>query len=53
MTDKNITAIIGKAILEGKYLNITYKNKNGEVPLLAEVFTSAAHDSKHSFSSGI
>ena len=31
MIDKNITAIIGKAIREGKYLNITYKNKSGEI----------------------
>lgn len=28
MIDKKITALIGKAIREGKYLNITYKNKN-------------------------
>lgn len=31
MIDKNITAIIGKAIRDGKYLNITYKNKSGEI----------------------
>ncbi|MBU3663814.1 MAG: hypothetical protein FGM41_11550, partial [Bacteroidetes bacterium] len=31
MIDKNITAIIGKAIREGKYLNITYKNISGIV----------------------
>ncbi|MCD6556512.1 MAG: hypothetical protein J7K64_04895, partial [Bacteroidales bacterium] len=31
MTDKNITALLGKAIREGKYLNIRYKNKNGEI----------------------
>jgi hypothetical protein len=30
MTDK-ITALIGKAIREGKYLDITYKNKTGEI----------------------
>jgi hypothetical protein len=30
MIEKNITALIGKAIREGKYLNIRYKNKNGE-----------------------
>ncbi len=29
--DKNITTLIGKAIREGKYLNITYKNKSGEI----------------------
>ncbi|MGE0771367.1 MAG: DEAD/DEAH box helicase [Cyclobacteriaceae bacterium] len=31
MIDKQITIAIGKAIREGKYLNITYKNKNGEI----------------------
>lgn len=31
MMDKNITTLIGKAIREGKYLNITYKNKSGEI----------------------
>lgn len=31
MTDKNITALLGQAIREGKYLNITYKNQNGEI----------------------
>jgi len=31
MINKDITAIIGKAIREGKYLNITYKNKDGEI----------------------
>lgn len=31
MIDKKITALIGKAIREGKYLDITYKNKNGDV----------------------
>ena len=31
MIDKNITALIGKAIREGKYLNITYKNQNKEI----------------------
>lgn len=30
MIDKKTTAIIGKAIREGKYLNITYINKNKE-----------------------
>jgi len=33
MIDKKITALIGKAIREGKYLNITYKNRSGEVTL--------------------
>ncbi|WP_323787901.1 DEAD/DEAH box helicase [Psychroserpens sp.] len=31
MIDKNKIALIGKAIREGKFLNITYKNKNGEI----------------------
>jgi superfamily I DNA and/or RNA helicase len=31
MINKNITTLIGKAIKEGKYLNITYKNKNDEI----------------------
>lgn len=33
MIDKKITILIGKAIREGKYLNITYQNKNGEITL--------------------
>ncbi len=31
MIDKKITGLIGKAIREGKYLSIAYKNKSGEV----------------------
>ncbi|MFN8255727.1 MAG: hypothetical protein U0W24_08570 [Bacteroidales bacterium] len=31
MMDRNTISLIGKAIREGKYLNITYKNKNGEI----------------------
>lgn len=31
MIDKKITGLIGKAIREGKYLNITYKNKSGDI----------------------
>ncbi|QOI96662.1 MAG: hypothetical protein HRU69_03780 [Flammeovirgaceae bacterium] len=31
MIDKKIAVLIGKAIREGKYLNITYKNKSGEI----------------------
>lgn len=31
MIDKKITVLIGKSIREGKYLNITYKNKNEEI----------------------
>ena len=33
MIDKKITTLIVKAIREGKYLNITYKNKSGEITL--------------------
>lgn len=31
MIEKNVTILIGKSIREGKYLNITYKNKSGEI----------------------
>lgn len=31
MIDKKITTLIGKAIREGKYLDISYKNKNEEI----------------------
>ena len=31
MIKKNITTLLGKAIREGKYLNITYKNKDGDI----------------------
>ncbi len=31
MIDSNITLAIGKAIREGKYLSIKYKNKNGDI----------------------
>lgn len=31
MINKSITALIGKAIREGKYLSITYKNKSDEI----------------------
>jgi len=31
MIDQKTTVLIGKAIREGKYLNIIYKNKNGEI----------------------
>ncbi|MCB0749278.1 MAG: DNA helicase, partial [Ignavibacteriae bacterium] len=31
MIKKNITALLGKAIREGKYLNITYKNRDGDI----------------------
>ena len=45
MIDKKITALIGKAIREGKYLNITYKNKNGDVtPFWISIFDINAND---------
>lgn len=31
MADKKITVLLGQAIREGKYLNITYKNQNEEI----------------------
>lgn len=31
MSEQRITELIGRAIREGKYLNITYKNKNEEI----------------------
>lgn len=31
MIDKKITTLIGKAIREGRYLNITYQNRSGEI----------------------
>jgi superfamily I DNA and/or RNA helicase len=31
MHKKNILPLLGRAVREGKYLNITYKNKNGEI----------------------
>lgn len=31
MIDRRITILIGQSIREGKYLSITYKNKNGEI----------------------
>ena len=31
MADKIITTLLGQAIREGKYLNITYKNQDGEI----------------------
>lgn len=33
MSHENIATLIGKAIREGKYLQITYKNRSGEVSL--------------------
>ncbi|MBZ0247260.1 MAG: hypothetical protein K8H85_15070 [Cyclobacteriaceae bacterium] len=45
MIDKKITIVIGKAIREGKYLNITYKNQNGEItPFWICVLDINAHD---------
>ncbi len=45
MIDKNITALIGKAIREGKYLSITYKNKEGEItPFWISILDINAND---------
>ncbi|MFY8037626.1 MAG: DNA helicase, partial [Cyclobacteriaceae bacterium] len=33
MIDNKVAVLIGKAIREGKYLNISYKNKSGEITL--------------------
>jgi|WetSurMetagenome_2_1015567.scaffolds.fasta_scaffold00065_24 hypothetical protein len=45
MINKNITALIGKAIREGKYLNITYKNREGEItPFWISVLDINAND---------
>lgn len=45
MIDKKITSLIGKAIREGKYLNITYKNKSGEItPFWISIFDINAKD---------
>lgn len=45
MIDKNKIALIGKAIREGKYLNITYKNKNGEItPFWIAILDINAYD---------
>ncbi|MCC6583785.1 MAG: DNA helicase [Chitinophagales bacterium] len=45
MIDKNITVLIGKAIREGKYLSITYKNKNGEItPFWISILDINAND---------
>jgi len=35
MSNRKITTILGKAIREGKYLNIFYKNQLGEIKPLA------------------
>lgn len=45
MINKNTTALIGKAIREGKYLNITYKNKDGEItPFWISILDINAND---------
>ena len=45
MIDKKITSLIGKAIREGKYLNITYKNKKREItPFWISVLDISAKD---------
>ena len=45
MIDKKIEELVGKAIREGKYLNITYKNKNGDVsPFWISILDLNAND---------
>jgi hypothetical protein len=45
MINKNITTLIGKAIREGKYLDITYRNKEGEItPFWISVLDINAND---------
>lgn len=45
MIDKKITSLIGKAIREGKFLNITYKNKEGEItPFWISILDISAKD---------
>jgi len=45
MIDKKIAILIGKAIREGKYLNITYKNRSGEItPFWISILDIKAND---------
>lgn len=45
MIDKKITSLIGKAIREGKFLNITYKNKEGDItPFWISILEISAKD---------
>jgi hypothetical protein len=45
MIKKKITALIGKSIREGKYLSITYKNRNGEIsPFWISILDINAND---------
>jgi len=45
MIDKSITTLIGKAIREGKYLSITYKNMEGEItPFWISILDINAND---------
>lgn len=45
MIDRKITILIGKAIREGKYINITYKNKSGEIkPFWISILDINAND---------
>ncbi len=45
MIDRKITTLIGKAIREAKYLNITYKNKLGEItPFWISILDINAND---------
>lgn len=45
MSELSTIALIGKAIREGKYLNITYKNKSGEItPFWISILDITAND---------
>lgn len=45
MIDKKTTVLIGKAIREGKYLSITYKNKKGDItPFWISILDINAND---------
>lgn len=45
MLEKSTTALIGKSIREGKYLNITYKNNNGDItPFWISILDINAND---------
>ncbi len=46
MTNKKITLTIGEAIRQGKYLNITYKNVNGELTVFWIAILDIRNDGK-------
>ena len=48
MAENKITVLIGQAIREGKYLNITYKNQNEEInPFWMSILDINANDELH------